>query len=149
MKQGVVWSVPDGLDCISMKSVTNKHYTDVIMGTIASQITNFTIVYSTLYSDADQRKYQSSASLAFVWGIHRRPVNCPHKWPVTRKIFPFDDVIMEGNNGTCRHAAITGATILVPWSSFCNSFGAWASKKLQWLDWKMKHQGPFSVSHLE
>ena len=45
-------------------------------------------------SDADQRKHQSSASLAFVWGIHRGPVNSPHKWPVTRKMFPFDDVIM-------------------------------------------------------
>ena len=70
------------------------HYTDVIMGTITSQITSLTIVYSTVYSDADQRKYQSSASLAFVRGIHRRPVNSPHKWPVTRKMFPFDDVIM-------------------------------------------------------
>ena len=46
------------------------HYDDVIMGTIASQITSLTIVYSTVYSDADQRKHQSSASLAFVWGIH-------------------------------------------------------------------------------
>ena len=64
------------------------------MGTIASQITTLTIVYSTVYSDADQRKYQCSALLAFVWGIHRRPVNSPHKWPVTRKMFPFDDVIM-------------------------------------------------------
>ena len=42
----------------------------------------------------DQRNHQSSASLAFVWGIHRGPVNSPHKWPVTRKVFPFDDVIM-------------------------------------------------------
>ena len=65
------------------------------MGTIASQITSITIVYSTVYLDADQRKYQSSASLAFVRGIHRRPVNSPHKWPVTREKFPFDDVIME------------------------------------------------------
>ena len=47
------------------------------MGAIASQITSLTIVYSTVYSDADQRKYQSSASLAFVWGIHRWPVNSP------------------------------------------------------------------------
>ena len=39
------------------------------MGTMASQITSLTIVYSTVYSDADQRKHQSSASLAFVWGI--------------------------------------------------------------------------------
>ena len=64
------------------------------MGAIASQITSPTIVYSTVYSDADQRKHQSSASLAFVGGIHRGPVNSPHKWPVTRKMFPFDDVIM-------------------------------------------------------
>ena len=39
-------------------------------------------------------KYQSSASLAFVREIHRSPVNFPHKGPVTRKFFPFDDVIM-------------------------------------------------------
>ena len=53
------------------------------MGAIASQIASLTIVYSTVYSDADQRKHQSSASLAFVRG-----------WPVTRKMFPFDDVII-------------------------------------------------------
>ena len=63
------------------------HYREVIMGTIASQITSFTIVYSTVYSGADQRKHQSSPSLAFVWGIHRGPVNSPHKWPVTGKSF--------------------------------------------------------------
>ena len=66
------------------------HYNDVIMGAIASQITRLTSGYSTVYSDADQRKHQSFASLAFVWGIHRGP----HKWPITRKRFPFDDVIM-------------------------------------------------------
>ena len=64
------------------------------MGTMASQITSLTIVYSAVYSGTDQRKHQSSASLAFVWGIHRWPVNSPHKGPVTRKIIPFDDVIM-------------------------------------------------------
>ena len=64
------------------------------MGAIASQITSLTIVYSTIYSGADQSKHQSSVSLDFVWGIHRGPVNSPHKWPVTRKMFPFDDVIM-------------------------------------------------------
>ena len=72
-----------------------QHYDDVIMGMLASQITSLTIVYSTFYSDADQRKHQSSASLAFVRGIHRGPVNSPHKWPVTRKMFPFDDVIIN------------------------------------------------------
>ena len=64
------------------------------MGEIASQITSLTIVYSAVYLDADQRKHQSFASLAFVRGIHRGPVNSPHKWSVTRKMFPFDDVIM-------------------------------------------------------
>ena len=53
------------------------------------------IVYSTVYSGADQSKHQSSASLAFVWGIHRGPKNSLPKWPVTRKMFPFDDVIMN------------------------------------------------------
>ena len=69
------------------------------MGAMASQITSLTIVYSTVYSGADQSKHQSSASLAFVWGIHRGPVNSPHKWPVTRKMFPFDDVIMKAPGG--------------------------------------------------
>ena len=64
------------------------------MGPMASQITSLTIVYSTVYSGADQRKRQSSASLAFVWGIHQWPVNSPQKCPVTLKMFPFDDVIM-------------------------------------------------------
>ena len=72
-----------------------QHHNDVIIGAIASQITSLIIVYSTVYSGADQIKHQSSASLAFVWGIHRRPVNSPHKWPVTWKIFPFDDVIIR------------------------------------------------------
>ena len=72
-----------------------EHYGDVIMGVMASQITSLTIVYSNVYSGADQSIHQSSASLAFVWGIHRGPVNSPHKWPVTRKMFPFDDVIMN------------------------------------------------------
>ena len=70
------------------------HYDDVIMGAMAAQITSLTIVYSTVYSVADQRKHQSSASLAFVRGIHRGPVNSPHKWPGPRKMVPFDDVIM-------------------------------------------------------
>ena len=64
------------------------------MGAMASQITSPTIVYLAIYSGADQRKDQSSAPLAFVWGIHWWPENSPHKWPVTRKMFPFVDVIM-------------------------------------------------------
>ena len=70
------------------------HCSDVIMSAMASQITSIIIVYWTISPGAGQRKHQSSATLAFVWGIHRWPVNSPYKWPVTRKIFPFDDIIM-------------------------------------------------------
>ena len=57
------------------------------MGAMASRITSLTIGNSTVFSVADQRKHNSSESLAFVRGIHRWPVNSPHKWPVTRKCF--------------------------------------------------------------
>ena len=67
-----------------------KHYN----GAMVSQITGVSIVCLTVGSDTDQRKHQSSASLAIVWGIHRWPVNSPHKRPVTRKMFPFDEVMM-------------------------------------------------------
>ena len=72
------------------------HYNDVIMSVMASVVTSIMSVYSNVHSGADQRKHQTSASLAFVRGIHRWPVNSPHKGPVTRKMFPFDDVIMTG-----------------------------------------------------
>ena len=68
------------------------------MSVMASQITCLTIVYSIVYWSADQRKHQSSTLLAFVWGIHRWPVNSPHKWPATWKMFPFDDIIMYNTN---------------------------------------------------
>ena len=75
--------------------LTEHHYNDVIMGAVASQITSVSIVCPTVGSCADQRKHQSCASLAFVRGIHRWPVNSPHKRPVTRKMFPIDDVNMR------------------------------------------------------
>ena len=61
-----------------------------------------------LFGRRSKKKNQSSASLAFVRGIHRGPVNSPHKWPVTRKMFPLDDVIMIWNLPTslCYHAWI-------------------------------------------
>ena len=74
--------------------LTAHHYSYVIINPMASQITGVSIVYPTVCSGADQRKHQSWASLAFVWEIHRWPMTCPHKVPVTRKIFPFDDVTM-------------------------------------------------------
>ena len=72
--------------CINRQpeDISLVHYNDVIMGAMESQIISITIVYSIVYSDADQRKHQGPASLAFVRGIHRGPVNSPHKWPVTR-----------------------------------------------------------------
>ena len=84
---------------------------DVITSVMASQITSLTIVYSTVYSGADQRKHQSFASLAFVRGIHRWPVNSPHRGPVTRKMFPYDDVIMAKGiiSRASRKTAVTPA----------------------------------------
>ena len=90
------------------------HYNDVTMGAMASQTTSLAIVYSTEYSGADQRKHQSSASLAFVWGTHRWPVNSPHKGPVTRKMCPFDDVIMGS-----KHAPTYTRNILTVWTVSC------------------------------
>ena len=75
--------------------VARIHYSDVIMTEMTSKITSLTVVYWSVYSGAGQRKHQSSASLVFVRGIHRWPVNSPHKGPVTRKMSPFDDVIMS------------------------------------------------------
>ena len=63
------------------------HYNDVIMDAMAFQTASPTIVHSNIYSGAYQIKHQSSASLVFVWEIPRSPVNAPHKWLVTRKMF--------------------------------------------------------------
>ena len=71
------------------------HYSDVIVSVMASQITSLTIVYSAVYSGTNEIKHPSSSSMAFVRGIHRWPLNSPHKGPVTRKMFPFDYVIMD------------------------------------------------------
>ena len=98
------------------------------MGAMASQITSLPIVYSTVYSDADQRKHQSPASLAFVWGIHRGPVNSPHKWPVTQKMFPYDDVIMiqitylaiQGGIFSSRNVHMTNESLHIHFPTYFN-----------------------------
>ena len=69
------------------------------MSVMASQIISLRIVYSTIYSVTDERKHQSSASLAFVMGVHQWPVNSPHQRPVTQNMFPIDDVVMQ----MCEH----------------------------------------------
>ena len=88
--------------------VTDIHYDDVIMGAIASQITSLTVVYSIVYSDSDQRKHQSSTSLAFVWGIHR------DRWiPRTKGQL----------RGKCFHL-MTSSWVLLSWSrTWANHMG--------------------------
>ena len=88
------------------KTAKKNHYRDVIMSAMASQISSLTRVYSIVYSGADQRKHKSYASLAFARGIHQWPVNSPHKEPVTRNMFPFDDVIM---------ITLTSTPLTSPW----------------------------------
>ena len=86
---------------------------------MASQITSLAIVYTTVCSRRRSKKHQSSASLAFERGIHRWPVNSPHKGPVTRKMFPFDDVIMViRENFSRRHLHV----IYFPSNSLCYHF---------------------------
>ena len=99
-----------------------SHYNAFIMSAMASQITSPTIVYSTVYSGADQRKHQSSASLAFVQGIHLSPVNSPHKWPATRKMFPFDDVIMRLWFPFCFVSLVPCMCPLRVWAVWCNTW---------------------------
>ena len=72
-----------------------EHYNDVMMGAIPSQINSLTIVYSNVYSGADKKKHQRSASLAICEGNSPGTGEIPHKGPVMRKMFPFDDVIMK------------------------------------------------------
>ena len=86
------WTLCENRDFVSLVILAG-HYYDILMGAMASQITSFTSVNSIVYCGTNQRKHQSSASLAFVSGIHRW--HSPHKGPVTRKMIPFDDVIMR------------------------------------------------------
>ena len=90
-----IWDTGSGSLDIFVCLNWHTHYSDILMSAVESQITVVSIVYSTVFSGADQRKYQSSASLAFVRGIHRWPMNSPHEGPVTWKMFPFDDVIIK------------------------------------------------------
>ena len=82
-------------DCIHRFRITSEHYSVVIMSTMASQFTSVSIVCTTLCVGANQRKPQSSVSLAFVRGSHWWAVNSPHKGPLARKTFPSDEGIMR------------------------------------------------------
>ena len=91
------------------------------MGAIASQITSLTTVYSIFIQTQIKEKHQSSALLACVRGIHRWPMNSPHKWPVTRKMFPFDDVIMKTSASSllCTHVSYNNPYVSFIPSAHC------------------------------
>ena len=99
-----------------MTKIDRIHYNDVIIITMASQITSLTIVYSTVYSDADHRKHQSSAPLAFCAGNSPVTSEFPAQWAVTRIIFPFDDVIMSIRQQKANRGHISRAELSrLPW----------------------------------
>ena len=75
--------------------IYTHHFSAVIMRAMTSQVIGASIVYSDFCPGAYQRKLQSFTSLDFVTGIHRWPMNSPRQGPVTRKMFPFDDIIMN------------------------------------------------------
>ena len=113
----------------------SPHYNDVIMGTIASQITSLTIVYSIVYSNADQRKHQSSASLAFVRGITqsfiqtqiKENIKGPRHWPLCGE-FTGDRWIPRTNGqlrGKCFHL-MTSSWKYRPLSSDFNVLTHWS-----------------------
>ena len=109
------WSSWFMKECCSVPGIIlcMHHYSDFLMGAMASQLTSPTIVDLMVYWGADQIKYQSSASLAFVRGIHWWPVNSPHKWPVTRIMFHLITLSwctqpMRDNVTLLRHLSLAG-----------------------------------------
>ena len=86
-----------GFYYVGLWHANEEYYEETVMSSrwpLNEHITGVSIVCSTVGWGANQRKHQSSPSLAFVRGIHRWLVNSPHIRPVTRTMFPFDDVIM-------------------------------------------------------
>ena len=90
------WTIIQVSSGLSMALNTTRETSHLIIhiNISNSQIAAISQVYSTVCSGADQRKHQSSASLAFVRRIYRWLLNSPHRGPVTRKMFPFYDVNM-------------------------------------------------------
>ena len=121
------------------------HHNDVIMSAVASQIISLTIVYSTVYSGADQRKYQNPASPAFVRGNHQWPVNMPHKGPVMRKMFPSDDVIMvkiADHLGPVRGSMETLSALRAHlWWKYTGEPLYSIGIAFQWIRWSYFHNG--------
>ena len=113
------------------------HYSDVIMSALVSQITCVSIVCSTVCSGADQRKHQSSASLAFVRGIDWWLVDSLHKGQVTRKMFSFDDVIMIVTHMVplCMCLCLQKVLLKINTSNFCSGCAQQISSALPNVVW--------------
>ena len=113
-----------------------SHWSHVIMGWMTSEITSITFfystVYSTVYSGAFKRKHQRSASLAFVGGIHRWPVNTPYKCPVPQKMFPFDDVIILALFFPNFPISVSNVLTFGEYMSFRYALGNWVTTVSLW-----------------
>ena len=86
---------------IVWQTIVSSHYSDVLMGTIASQITSQLFTQPFIQTQIKEN-IKAPRHWPLCGGIHRGPVNSPHKWPVTRKMFPFHDVIMMTLRGVFR-----------------------------------------------
>ena len=118
---------------------SGNNYNDVIMRLMASEITSLTIVYSTVYWGPDQRKHQNSPSLAFVRGIYRWPVNSLRKRPVSRKMFPIDDVINNQPQTKCIIHGMSAVHWLVCHSTRAGHWG----KGDVWMDYAASQTARF------
>ena len=94
---------------------SSMHYNDVIMSAMASQITSLTLVHSTVYSRCRLNKTLKLRVTGLCGGSHQSPMNCLHKGPVTRKMFPFHDVNMGLLNATIRRPMLLKQLSCVEW----------------------------------
>ena len=113
----VTWDQVSGGGVSRNHNRVEYHYCDVIMSTMASQVAGVSIVCSIVCSGTDQRKHQSSASPAFVRGTNWWPVNSPLKRPLTRKMFPFDDVIMCCDISIVKWDGVSGGGLSKSWGN--------------------------------
>ena len=130
------------------------------MGAMASQITSVPFVYSTAYSDADQRKHQSSASLAFVRRIHRWPVNSPHKGPAMPQSHQTTGLIrfLSPVRFLARKAEWSArrkfTSVLFPWSHQATGPVRLDTSAYLWFGWiirrtqQVPRTGIFNVFHI-
>ena len=119
------------------------HYNDVIMSTMASQITSLTNVYSAAYSGADERKHQCSASLAFVRGIHRWPVNSPHNGFKAMVDFRIILGMRSANGRRCYNVTSS----LNGWAHTQNDFWVSIQNKRQFHCYELSRLSLFSIKN--